>query len=68
MIFRFFSNYHNYVFMNEIEKAIKEIKFLDFSRMTFKQFYNDLNDAISLKKTQSIWQLSKIITRYSLIV
>ena len=52
--------------MNEIEKAIKELKFLDFSRMTFKQFYHDLNDAVDSKNTPSLWQLSKIITRYHL--
>ena len=52
--------------MSEIEKALKDIKFLDFSRMTFKQFYNNLNEAVDTKKIQSIWQLSKIITRYHL--
>jgi len=52
--------------MNEIKFALKEIKFLDFSRMTFKQFYNEVSDSVKLNKIQSIWQLSKIITRYQL--
>jgi hypothetical protein len=52
--------------MNEIKDAIKEIRFLDFSRMTFKQFYTELSNSVESNKTQSIWQLSKIITRYQL--
>ena len=52
--------------MYEMKEVLEEIKFLDLSRMTFKQFYQKLNDAVNSSRNQSIWQLSKIITRYQL--
>ena len=50
--------------MNEYEEYDKEINFLDKTRMTYKQFYNDLSKAMDSNNLQSLWRLSKTITKY----
>ncbi len=49
--------------MNKKEKIFKEIKFVDNNRLTSSEFYTRLNNAIKSNNTQSIWELSKIISR-----
>jgi len=44
----------------------KDIEFLDSNNISLTKFYNDLNKAVATNNVQSIWQLSKIITRYRL--
>ena len=41
----------------------KDIEFLDSNNISMTKFYNDLNKAVASNNVQSIWQLSKIITR-----
>jgi hypothetical protein len=48
------------------EKLYNELNFLEHNRITLRSFYKDLDSAINKKKNQSIWQLSKVITRYQL--
>ena len=44
----------------------KDIEFLDSNNISLTKFYNDLNKAVASNNVQSIWQLSKIITRICL--
>ncbi|MFX0187391.1 MAG: hypothetical protein ACFE8A_06615 [Candidatus Hodarchaeota archaeon] len=48
------------------DEAQKEIKFSDYNNKSLTKYYNDLNKAVASNNVQSIWQLSKIITRYRL--
>ena len=52
--------------MNDFNEVIHDLNFLEFSKMSFKEFYENLDEAMDLGRTQSIWQLSKIITRFKL--
>ncbi len=52
--------------MNDFKVVIEDLNFLEFSKMSFKEFYENLDNAMNLKRIQSIWQLSKIITRFAL--
>ncbi|MHA1437044.1 MAG: hypothetical protein ACTSPD_05665 [Promethearchaeota archaeon] len=45
---------------------IEEIEFLEQSKMSLTKFYKDLRNALDSHNNQSIWQLSKIITRYQM--
>ncbi len=50
--------------MNNNENSIKGEELLKESHTSLSKLYNDLNNAISSNNIQSIWELSKIITRY----
>jgi hypothetical protein len=47
-------------------QEIEEIEIKDHSALNLSQCYKELNKAISRKNMQSIYGLSKIITRYHL--
>jgi len=46
------------------EELIKDIKMAEAGKMSVKKFYKDLDEAIKTQNRQSIYRLSKIITRY----
>jgi len=48
------------------EQPSKEVwfKFKDLYDLNMSEFISELNDAIEHKNLQSVYQLSKIITRY----
>jgi len=50
--------------MNEKEKPSQEVWFKGHYEMNLSEFYKELNKAIEHNNLQSIYQLSKIITRY----
>ena len=50
--------------MNEKEKPTQEVWFKDRYELNMTDFYRDIEIAIEHKNLQSIYQLSKIITRY----
>ena len=50
--------------MIENERPSQEIEAKNKFDLNIKEFYNKLNKAISAKNEQSIYELSKIITRY----
>ncbi len=50
--------------MNKKEKPSQEIGFKNYNELNFKEFYRALNEAISDNNMQSIYELSKIFTRY----
>ncbi len=43
-----------------------EIEFTEFAKVSLNKFYKELNKAIESKRDQSVYRLSKIITRYSI--
>ena len=47
-------------------KILKEIEFNEFAKISLNKIYSDVEKAIEARKQQSIYRLSKIITRYSL--
>jgi hypothetical protein len=53
--------------MNEKEKPTQEVWFKSLYDINLNEFYKELSDAIEHKNLQSIYQLSKIITRYQFI-
>lgn len=50
--------------MNEKDKPTQEVWFKELYELNMTEFYNSVSDAIEHKNLQSIYQLSKIITRY----
>lgn len=50
--------------MNEKEKDLKEISSKETYQLNLPAFYNALNNAIDTKNMQSVYELSKIFTRY----
>ena len=54
------------ILVYEKDFIIKDLDFIANNNMSIKQFYNDMKKAIQSSNTQSIWQLSKIITRHQL--
>jgi len=50
--------------MNKKEKPSQEIWFKDHNELNLNEFYRALNEAISTNNTQSIYELSKIFTRF----
>ncbi len=50
--------------MNKKEKPSQEIGFKDHYELNLTEFYRALNEAITTNNTQSIYELSKIFTRY----
>ncbi len=50
--------------MNENEKYFKKIDFDSNFELNLTEFYKELNKAISTSNLQSIYELSKIFTRY----
>ncbi len=54
------------ILVYEKDSAIKDFDFTENNNMSLKQYYKDIKKAINSSNTQSIWQLSKIITRQQL--
>ncbi len=50
--------------MDENEKNFKEIDFKGNFELNLTEFYKKLNKAISTNNIESIYDLSKIVTRY----
>jgi len=50
--------------MNEKEKPSQEVWFKGHYEKKLTEFYKELNKAIEHNNSQTIYQLSKIITRY----
>jgi hypothetical protein len=50
--------------MNKNENSIKGKELLKEDYTSLSKLYNDLNKAINSNNIQSIWELSKTITRY----
>ena len=47
-------------------ELIENIKMAEVGKMSIKKFYKDLDEAIKTQNRQSIYRLSKIITRSSM--
>lgn len=54
------------ILVYEKDTVIKDLDFLAKNNMSIKQFYQDIKKAINSSNIQSIWQLSKTITRQQL--
>lgn len=54
------------ILVYETEAIIKDLDFLASNHKTLNQFYQDIKKAIQSNNTQSLWQLSKVITRHQL--
>ncbi len=52
--------------MLNTKEILKEIDFLASTNISVKEFYSDLHKAIESNNKDSVWQLSKIITRYQI--
>lgn len=50
--------------MNTHENSIREKELLKEDSTSLSKLYKDLNKAINSNNIQSIWELSKTITRY----
>lgn len=50
--------------MNQEDKPSQEVWFKSHTEINLPEFYKELNKAIEHNNLQSIYQLSKIITRY----
>ncbi len=50
--------------MNEKEKLLKETSSKEFYELDLPKFYDTLNKAINSNNMQSVYELSKIFTRY----
>jgi hypothetical protein len=50
--------------MNEKEKLLKETSPKDFYELDLPKFYDTLTKAINSNNMQSVYELSKIFTRY----
>ena len=50
--------------MNKEEKTIKNSELKTDTSLTLSKMYKDLSNAIDSNNIQSIWELSKTITRY----
>jgi hypothetical protein len=51
--------------MNNNENSIKGKELLKEDHTSLSKLYKDLNKAINSNNIQSIWELSKTITRYA---
>jgi len=54
------------ILVYEKETLTKQPDFFANNNLDIKEFYQDIKKAINLCNMQSIWQLSKIITRHQL--
>ena len=50
--------------MSKEEKTLENSKLKIDTKHTLSKMYKDLSNAINSNNVQSIWELSKIITRY----
>ena len=64
ILFLFFINIEIIYHMNEKDKLIEEFKLKDNYDLNLKEFFKELNNAISANNMQSIFRLSKIFNRY----
>jgi hypothetical protein len=54
------------ILVYEKDSIIKDLDFIANNNISIKEFYQDIKKAINSSNMQSIWQLSKIITRHQL--
>ena len=54
------------ILVYETEAIIKDLDFFAYHHKSLSQFYQDIQNAIKSNNTQSLWQLSKVITRHQL--
>jgi len=54
------------ILVYETEAIIKDLDFLVYNHTSLNQFYQDIKSAIKTNNKQSLWQLSKMITRHQL--
>lgn len=50
--------------MDDNEKTPQDIEFKEYFELNLSKFYKELQEAINTNNLQSIYQLSKIFTRY----
>ncbi len=50
--------------MNNEEELFRKISLIVKEKSELSKLYSDLNNAINSSNIQSIWALSKVITRY----
>lgn len=50
--------------MDEIDNLFQETDLIKNNQLNISNFYKELEKAIETKNIQSIWELSKIITRH----
>jgi len=50
--------------MEELDKLLKKTTLIENNQLDIPKFYKELENAISTNNMQSIWELSKMITRY----
>ena len=54
------------ILVYEKDTVIKDLDYFAKNNMSIKQFYQDIKKAMNSSNMQSIWQLSKTITRHQL--
>jgi len=64
ILFFFFRDSVIILFMNEKENVLNEISSKDVYEIDLPKFYDTLTNAINTNNMQSVYELSKIITRY----
>jgi len=50
--------------MDEIDNLFQETELIENNQFNISKFYKELEKAMETKNIQSIWELSKIITRH----
>lgn len=50
--------------MSKQDKILSETEIIEYDQLFLSKLYKDLTNAISSNDLQSIWELSKTITRY----
>ncbi len=64
ILFFFFTDPNIMYFMNEKENDLSKINFKEDNELDLPEFYNTLSSAIDNHNMQSVYELSKIFTRY----
>lgn len=54
------------ILVYEKEKIVKDLDFLIYNNISLTKFYREIKNAMNSNRDQSIWHLSKIITRHQL--
>jgi hypothetical protein len=64
MIFAFFILFDSFWHMSEYKEILKENVIARYESLNLSQLYQELNKALTSNNIQSLWKLSKAITRY----
>lgn len=64
MLYPFLNSATSFWFMDNNKELFRKISLIVKEKSELSKLYTDLNNAINTKNMQSIWALSKIITRY----